>query len=42
MAARKPLESILRMKGGDDELSYARNCSSQVIIDEKILTFFWI
>lgn len=29
MAARKQLESILRMKGGDDELSYARNCSSQ-------------
>lgn len=29
MAAGKPLESILRMKGGDDEFSYARNCSSQ-------------
>lgn len=29
MAAGKPLESILRMKGGDDELSYARNCSVQ-------------
>lgn len=29
MAAGKPLESLLRMKGGDGEFSYARNCSSQ-------------
>jgi len=29
MAAGKPLESVLRMKGGDGELSYARNCSVQ-------------
>lgn len=29
MASGKPLESVLRMKGGDGELSYERNCSVQ-------------